>query len=569
VQEGESQKEREQKAMCLCFTHIYYLLVSDKREIVMLERYEEFRLFWGDSHTNVHGEDVEFPALTRKRLRRTMMAASEHLDFFPIAYYPFESYYDKGFRIHSYGSRDRFLKDWKLVQETVAEANNPREFVTFLGYEWHGNRRRYGDHNVYYLRDDEPLDCSETIQELYDSLRRTDAIAVPHHTAYQVRQRGKDWDFFDEELSPLVEIYSSHGSSEGGDTPYPLDRIPQMGPGTSGGTVQDGLNRGHKFGIIASGDNQRDYPGEWGNGLMAVFARDLTRDSLWEAFKKRRVYGVTGDRILLYFSMNGHIMGKVFNSKTPANISVEAFGGHAIDRIEIIRNGRVIHTHCHPERWNIPTGDGIIRAKLRMQCGWGPEGVYGFKEIGSKAWKGSLRLSEGRIVTVEPCFTYFGQQVKRVSRTRYDFILTTQPRIPSSALTARHHRSNSQGAIFEIEANLGSQITIEADSVSLNFSLEDALQNERLIALMEEAKTTIRKQFGLDPEQVENPDVYWNNAWKNKIYRAIPYEGYHVKFSYTDENPREGENYYYVRVTQLNGQMAWSSPIWMRYRPKT
>lgn len=77
---------------------------------------------------------------------------------------------------------------------------------------------------------------------------------------------------------------------------------------------------------------------------MAVFAEELTRESLWEAFKKRRVYGVTGDRIQLYFSINGHIMGKAFNSDSPANISVEAIGSHAIDRIEIIKNGTVMHT---------------------------------------------------------------------------------------------------------------------------------------------------------------------------------------------------------------------------------
>ena len=35
-----------------------------------------------------------------------------------------------------------------------------------------------------------------------------------------------------------------------------------MGPQVSGGTIRDGLDQGRKFGIIASGDNHRDYPGE-------------------------------------------------------------------------------------------------------------------------------------------------------------------------------------------------------------------------------------------------------------------------------------------------------------------
>ena len=532
-----------------------------------MKEYEGFKIFWGDSHTNIHGEDLKFPRLTKRRLKRTMKAAESHLDFFPIAYYPFEWYSKNGLIIESCGHRDRFLEDWKLVQEAVAEANNPGKFVTFLGYEWHGNRRRYGDHNVYYLKDYEPLDCSETIQELYENLRKTEAIAIPHHTGYQVGERGKDWDFFDEELSPFVEIYSSHGSSEGCDAPLPLEHNLSMGPGVSGGTVQDGLNRGYKFGIIASGDNHNDYPGVWGNGLMAVFARELTRESIWEAFKKRRVYGVTGDRIKLYFSINGHIMGEVFNSEKAAEIHVEVTGSHAIDRIEIIRNGEILYTYSHSGRWRLPQENQIVRAKLRIRCGWGPASHYGFKKIEPKRWKGTLKISPGRIISIEPCFTYFGQSVKQISKEKCSFTFTCQPRTPMEPLLAQHHRSNFQGAIFEMEARLESLVTIEVNSVNLKFSLEDALKKERIIALREESKRMIYKQFGLRPEDIENPDVYWHNAWKMKVYRAIPYDGYHVEFRYVDEDPKKGENYYYVRVRQLNGQIAWSSPIWMRYKP--
>lgn len=532
----------------------------------LMEEYEEFRLFWGDAHTNVHGEDPNHPPLTKERLRRTLKAAEEHLDFLPIAYYPFECYYVKGLLVESCGPRERFLGDWKLVQEAVAEANKPRKFVTFLGYEWHGDRRRYGDHNVYYLRDYEPLDSSESLPELYENLRERRGIAVPHHTGYQVGERGKDWNFFDEELSPFVEIYSSHGSSEGCDTPFPMEYNLSMGPRVSGGTVQDGLNRGYKFGIIASGDNHRDYPGVWGNGLMAVFARELTRESLWEAFKKRRVYGVTGDRIRLYFSINGHVMGETFASKYPVEIKVEVVGCHAIDRIEIIKNGRVLYTYNHSGRWKVPEEEGdLVRAKLRVKCGWGPGRHYGFEKVECKVWKGSFELTEGRIISVEPCFTHFGQALRQVSERKCDFTFTTQPRTPLTPLLAQHHRLNFQGAIFEIEAPLRSVINLRVDPARLSVPFRDALRTERVLALTEEAEELIREQFGLTREEVENPDVFWHNAWKMKVYRAIPYEGYHARFSHIDDDVERSENYYYVRVTQLNGQMAWSSPIWVRF----
>ncbi len=533
----------------------------------MMKEYKKFKLYWGDFHTNIHGKDLFYPPLTYKRLRKIMKAAESHLDFFPIAYYPFKWYRKKGFIIESCGSKDRFLKDWKLIQKVVAEFNKPGKFVTFLGYEWHGNRRIYGDHNVYYLKDYETLDGSEDIRKLYENLRRTTAIVIPHHTGYKVGERGKDWNFYDENLSPFVEIYSSHGSSEGFNSPLSLDNNLRMGPRVTGGTVQEGLNRGYKFGIIASGDNHRDFPGEWGNGLAAVFAHELTREALWDAFKKRRVYGVTGDRIKLYFTINGHIMGESFEENRPININVEVEGSYAIDRVEIIKNGRVFYTYCHSGKWDFPKnmGNNVVRAKIRLQCGWGPGPPYRFKEYKKKVWKGSLQLSNGKIISIEPCFTYFGQQIKQTSFKSCEFIFTNQPNVPLKHLLPHHHRINFQGAIIELETHMDDKILLNVNSLKITFTLEEALNSEMVIALTKEAKATIHKQFGLRPNEIENPDIYWHNAWKMKIYRAIPFEGYHAKFKCVDENLNVGEeNYYYVRVTQLNCQMAWSSPIWVK-----
>ena len=36
-----------------------------------------------------------------------------------------------------------------------------------------------------------------------------------------------------------------------------------------------------------------------------------------------------------------------------------------------------------------------------------------------------------------------------------------------------------------------------------------------------------------------------------------------VEFTFVDGDPSRGENYYYVRVQQVDGQIAWSSPIWV------
>ena len=40
-----------------------------------------------------------------------------------------------------------------------------------------------------------------------------------------------------------------------------------------------------------------------------------------------------------------------------------------------------------------------------------------------------------------------------------------------------------------------------------------------------------------------------------------------ISFAYTDteEDDRSGTRYYYVRVEQVDGHVAWSSPIWVNY----
>jgi hypothetical protein len=39
-------------------------------------------------------------------------------------------------------------------------------------------------------------------------------------------------------------------------------------------------------------------------------------------------------------------------------------------------------------------------------------------------------------------------------------------------------------------------------------------------------------------------------------------------FTYVDAKPGKGESWYYVRVTQLDRNLAWSSPIWVTYPGK-
>jgi len=51
----------------------------------------------------------------------------------------------------------------------------------------------------------------------------------------------------------------------------------------------------------------------------------------------------------------------------------------------------------------------------------------------------------------------------------------------------------------------------------------------------------------------------------NRLVYTAPGSGTEIRFTYTDTDTRPGVAYYYVRIEQQNGQLAWSSPVWVQY----
>jgi len=460
-------------------------------------------LYWGDMHAQFKpqwqpGRDWE------KSLREAFENARSHLDFFPIVYYPAFFYKTpEGLHVESVGMRPEFEAEWELIKRLVREYHEPGRFVTFAGYEWTGDRTRWGDCNVFFNEDDPPLDLSLHIDDLLANLKQRGGIAIPHHTGYQVGNRGKDWDHHDEEVSPFAEIFSTHGSSEGCNTPRTLERNAQMSPRVSAGTVQAGLARGYRLGIIASNDSGSGYPGRWGIGRVAAYAEELTRDSIWDAFRARRVYGVTGDRIKLRFSINDAFMGSVIESSDPARLSANVECTDALDRIEVIKNNRVAHTLCHNGAWDVPAA-GTVRAKIPVELGWGPTANHGFR-VGEHIWRGSLSVQDGSIVSTEGRFTMGAQSIGQESSAECSFRVRTIDRKGGNLTDA-----SQQTIVFEVEADANAPLALHVDDMSMTFTLAEAMRESELIVFDAQAREMVRTQLEIDPDTVENRDVFYH-----------------------------------------------------------
>jgi hypothetical protein len=52
------------------------------------------------------------------------------------------------------------------------------------------------------------------------------------------------------------------------------------------------------------------------------------------------------------------------------------------------------------------------------------------------------------------------------------------------------------------------------------------------------------------------------------IYHLAPDAGSTYESTFTDMAPVRGENRYYLRVEQVDGNMGWTSPIWVTYARK-
>jgi len=509
----------------------------------------DYNLYWGDSHTNLHHRHMD-------ELPRILSGAQEMLDFWPVAYYPQEFIERNGFPYEDWCPQEQIERDWQAICDLAAENNEPGTFVIFSGYEWQGHGR-FGDHNVFHLEDHQPLLQNNTLPELYDELHRQGirAFAIPHHTAYRVGVRAKRWDVHDEDLSPFAEIYSCHGCSESDEEWPGLRTNWSMGPGVSGGTIEDGLDQGYRLGIICSGDTHHGFPGTYTHGLMGCYARELTREALWEAFAERRVYGASADRIALDFRVEGAMMGAEIEMSGPVRCEVEVAGCDALDRIELLRNNRVVATYCHNGTWQPPAGDERIRCKLRIEAGWGPRAKrYGLGGL-ARDWDGSIEVPNGAIVSVERCWQNFGQRVGAVGGSRCEF----------GFHTGDGHREvvPAEATIFEIEGKPRDEIHLAIEGKTLALSLNEAMAASQMIYFPEEVEAKIKSKFGLERSELPRDDPFYYLSHKVKVHRAIPEAGFSARWNHTDAEPPPGRNFYRVRVYQRNGSIAWSSPVWV------
>ena len=179
-----------------------------------------------------------------------------------------------------------------------------------------------------------------------------------------------------------------------------MDRHIHMGPRTGVTAVEKGWEKGHQFGVIASGDNH-SVPGVYGFGYIAVLAEDNTKESIWDAFINKRVYGVSKDRIKVDFLIDDTVMGGSVSPKKDSKLVLNVEASNAIDRIEIIEDNITTEMIPHTSTWEKESLGKNVQFKFKADFGWGPDRRI-FPDIKSRNWSGSLS-TEGKLLSIEKC----------------------------------------------------------------------------------------------------------------------------------------------------------------------
>lgn len=247
------------------------------------------------------------------------------------------------------------LSKFAVEQAFAAALDDPGEFAACVGWEWSGDgpiRFRYGDRTVVFVRDYSDIlritdERGDRPAKLHAFLGRQGAIDWPHHVG--ASWAVMDWETWSREVEPVVEMTSVHGIYETYDPAHAIDlwrAEPKQSRDDSGDktSIQYALSQGHRFGMVGSSDSHNGISG-YRTGMLAVFAPELTRESIVEAWKNRRAYALRGgERILVEFSVNDAFMGGEVRVTGAPRLAAKIAGTAPLERVEIIRDKEFIYT---------------------------------------------------------------------------------------------------------------------------------------------------------------------------------------------------------------------------------
>jgi hypothetical protein len=247
---------------------------------------------------------------------------------------------------HNMGQDNEYC--WWRTQKANDLYTVPGAFISMYGYERsvpypNGHRNviwvERGHRTLPLPQAKIPAQMAADTDKLYEYLRRTGGICTLHTSA---TGQGTDWQHaHDANLEPFVELFQGfHASYEAPGAPRIVDANSDI-IHTSfkpDGYVSNALDKGYRLGFQASSDHVSTHV-----SYACILAEEFSRKGLVDAMRKRHSYAAT-DNIVLDVRMGSlGIMGDEVSTAQP-RLDVVVLGTGPIERVDVLRNGHVVHT---------------------------------------------------------------------------------------------------------------------------------------------------------------------------------------------------------------------------------
>jgi len=320
--------------------------------------------------------------------------------------------------------------------------------------------------------------------------------------------RYANFEYWGDDVAGLVEIHSHHGTFEW--------------------FAEDAIRRGLVVGFVGQSDDHTGRPGlsaplralardfatfDVYGGYTGIFSDNLSRQSVWDALKARHCYATTGKRIFLDVrTPDNAMMGDIVEGERSAELAVSIAGTAPLLDIEIRRNTEVVYRHPfkrYPDDTWVRVEWSGVRVKSRAK---------------TADWDGVIRITGGEIEDFRPyAFDQKEQGVSRLSDSELGVVSTTSGDI--------------DGVFLKVSGD-NPVVAYEKPGFSCEAPVE-SLDEE--LTCFDAGGVNLRMHFSLcSPFQRPSSTT----------------------ISFRDENPCTGMRTYWVKVVQVDGHMAWSSPVY-------
>lgn len=236
---------------------------------------------------------------------------------------------------------------------------------------------------------------------------------------------------------------------------------------------------------------------------------------MFDALYQRRVFAATQRDIVVDFRIGDTMMGGETTISGPVTIEAYARGYGELARIEVVRNGLVVHSVAGE-----PTlAPGWIAVPLRVEWGLGTE---------TTDWSGSLSVDGGEVVQTP----YWSPEITDVAPDRVSWIAITRTFVEP-------YGSQRGGVELTVAGPPDAVLTVKTRGGELTTTLRTA------DGATVDAPVTGTGRLRVQPA----------------VGGLLPLGGNERRIRWTDTSQDPG--WYYLRVYQTDGEMAWSSPIWV------